>query len=88
VVAVTDVTALDGLDGGPVLVVVPTISESDPPRTREGVARRRLPELTGTCACGARLILVRATAWAAHTVVQHDPDCPAIDPYGDERGSR
>jgi hypothetical protein len=72
------------IDGQPVLVVRPTICEADPPRVREGIARRRLVELTGVCPCGARLTLVRTTAQFAYTEVRHASNCPALNPWNPE----
>lgn len=71
------------VDGRTVLIAVPVISEDDPPRVREGIARRRLVTLTGECPCGGTLMLVATTGRIAHTAVEHESDCPAIDPYGE-----
>lgn len=90
------------IDGLPVLIAAPVVAEADPPRVREGIARRRALALTGACPCGAVAVMpsraqrraaLRAARRAGHTGVSvvvdvdHAPGCPAVHPYG-EGGSR
>jgi hypothetical protein len=84
--------AVGEVDERGALFVLPVVSEADSPRTREGIARRRLGALSGACPCGARLVLPNRAqrravtrrgdrARIAHVAVEHEDDCPAIDPY-------
>ena len=43
--------------GQRVVFVLPVIPEDAPYRVREGIARRRITALTGTCPCGASAAL-------------------------------
>lgn len=75
------------IDGQLALVVLPVIRESDPVEVREGIARRRLAAVTGTCPCGAvRRMPNRAQRRAdrqagrvSRAVVEHADQCPAAD---------
>lgn len=76
------------VDGQRAAFLVPTIPDQAPELVREGIARRRLVVLTGTCPCGAVHQLPnraeRRRAQRAGRIiaasVEHDPRCPAIDP--------
>jgi hypothetical protein len=83
---------LGEVDGRGALFVLPVVSEADLARAREGIVRRRLVALSGTCPCGARLGMPnraqrRAAACRgdrariAYVAVEHEDDCPAIGPY-------
>jgi hypothetical protein len=56
-----------------VCMVLPVIPEDAPYRVREGIARRRITALTGSCPCGAT---------AAHgdttSDICHERGCPAV----------
>lgn len=69
------------------LMVLPVILERDDPTVREGIARRRITDVTGRCPCGAiRVLPNRAERRAAvksgrtlHVDVVHEDGCPATD---------
>jgi len=75
------------VDGQSAMFVLPTLTERDDPRVREGIARRRITGLTGECPCGARRVWPnRADRRAAvkagrvlHIEIVHEEDCPATD---------
>ncbi len=78
-------------DGNRVLYIVPVIPEEAPPEIREGLARRRIATLDGTCPCGSSTIrLTRQQRRARQRrmekggnlirgVFEHATDCPAAD---------
>lgn len=65
------------------LMLAPAIPDAAPQDVREGMARRRLLLLNGSCVCGARVIPPnraqrRAGGGAIVTLLcVHEPDCPA-----------
>jgi len=62
------------------LAIVPPLTEDQPPRIREGAARRRLTVTTGRCPCGARLVMPKLRAGdVVRIVVEHEPGCPATE---------
>jgi len=75
------------INGQRALLVLPVILETDPAEVREGIARRRIAALTGTCPCGATYRLPnraqrRADQQAgrpSHITVVHEQECPATD---------
>lgn len=64
---------LEGI--GTALVLLPVIPEDAPYRVREGIARRRLVAVNGSCPCGAHLDT--STAPVGLAAVEHDQLCPA-----------
>lgn len=72
------------------LVVDHEIPDGAPETVREGLARRRIVNSGGACPCGAVLAApsnrqmrraLRANAGEiVHVRVEHEQDCPAIDP--------
>ena len=76
---------------GRVTMVLPVVPEDGSPALREGIARRRLVMLDGTCPCGAkrtlpnwatRRAMARSTrrgpdTWSVD--IPHAEDCPASD---------
>ena len=65
-------------DHGRMLLVLPVIPEDAPYRVREGVARRRLTAITGSCPCGATVDYTAARVGAANVAeVHHARLCPA-----------
>jgi hypothetical protein len=65
---------------GRVAAVLPTIPENAPYKVREGIARRRIATLTGTCPCGAEVDFSTAVRGRVTTSeVVHDRLCPADD---------
>lgn len=75
------------VDGHRALVLAAVVPEDAPPVVREGLARRRLVSLTGSCPCGAVRELNRAARRAARRgagvaviPVEHENGCPAISP--------
>lgn len=75
------------IDGQLALVVLPVIRESDSVEVCEGIVRRRLTAITGTCPCGAvRRLPNRAQRRAdqragrpSQVTVEHADQCPAAD---------
>lgn len=66
------------LDAGGVrtLALLPTIPENAPYKVREGLARRRVTLVNGTCPCGAVANHLAATGGGV-VEVEHDRLCPA-----------
>lgn len=63
---------------GNALAVLPCIPEDAPYRVREGIARRRISAVTGTCPCGAQVDYEAALYAGLHVAeVHHDRLCPA-----------
>jgi len=75
-------------------ILLPVIPDDAPDEIREGIARRRLTTLTGTCPCGARMAgpnreqrrqmdKDRRRGIAGQVVwsieIQHEDDCPAVN---------
>lgn len=74
-----EVVTFDVEGVGKVLAVLPTIPDGAPYQVREGIARRRITTVTGTCPCGARLDYTSATRGrVVDAEVQHDRLCPAL----------
>jgi hypothetical protein len=79
---VTDVPGI-----GRVAYIGPAIPDDAPATIREGLTRRRLVSIHGTCPCGSRLVRPnRAERRAAKRAgriprghVEHENDCPAVD---------
>lgn len=95
--SVTDVVFIGMNDGEPIAYLGPVLRESLPRDVLEGLARRQLVATTGACPCGARLRIPnraerRAAARGGHLLfrvaVEHQDDCPAIDPRLDRLGAR
>jgi hypothetical protein len=71
--------------------VLADIPDQAPDDVREGLARRRIVAVDGTCPCGATLQLPsraqrRAAARGGHPCpvrVEHEDDCPAADRHLD-----
>lgn len=69
------------------LYVVPVIPDDAPEHIREGLARRRLAAISGTCPCGAQrpklsrqqLRQARRGGEPSGLVIHHDDQCPATD---------
>lgn len=73
-----ELLTVDHPEHGRMLLVVPVIPEDAPYRVREGIARRRLTAITGTCPCGASVDYTAAVAGVANVAeVQHARLCPA-----------
>lgn len=65
---------------GRVAFVIPTISEEMPTALKDALAVRRSAMLTGTCACGARLLIVGDPhGHPAAVRMDHEPQCTAHD---------
>jgi hypothetical protein len=63
---------------GNAVAVLPTIPEDAPYRVREGIARRRIAAVTGTCPCGAPMDYQAAAVAGFHVAeAHHDRLCPA-----------
>ncbi len=59
--------------------VLPVIPDAAPYAVREGIARRRITSLTGTCPCGAVLdVGTPVPGEVASIAVEHEDGCPAI----------
>jgi len=59
--------------------VLPVIPDCAPYAIREGIARRRITTLTGTCPCGAVMDTGDLQAGAITNVnIEHEDNCPAI----------
>jgi hypothetical protein len=92
-VSVTDAVVFD-CDGERALYVGPTLREGLPPDVLDGLTRRRLVALGQPCPdpCGARLVVPNRAARRAavrdgrvlHVSVEHEDDCPALDPRIDQ----
>lgn len=60
--------------------VGPILNDADPPRRKEGIARRRLVITGGRCPCGATIgTPYRHADGLIHVNVEHEDGCPAID---------
>jgi hypothetical protein len=89
VVGVTgfDLAIAETWDGDTVAFLLPSVPDDAPDAVREGIARRRITAVEGTCPCGAGLILPNRAARRAakraggqiRMTVEHEPDCPAVD---------
>lgn len=93
----SDAVLVGIVDGERVAYVGPQLHETYPPLVLEGLVRRRLVATTGACPCGAHLAMPnraarRAAARAGRVVmevrVEHEDDCPAVDPRVDQLGGR
>ena len=81
-----DLAIAESHDGETYAFLLPHIPDDAPDAVREGLARRRITAVEGTCPCGARLVLpnraARRAAKRAGQVldvhVEHEDDCPAI----------
>jgi hypothetical protein len=69
--------------GRPVFVLAPPAPGEDSPElVKEGIARRRMLSFGHACPCGAIVQVphrIRAGE-VVHAKVEHEPDCPAVDP--------
>jgi hypothetical protein len=82
-----DLAIAESWDGDTVAFVLPRIPDDAPEEIREGIARRRITAVHGTCPCGGHLVLPNRAARrrAARTgtptrmTVEHEEGCPAID---------
>jgi hypothetical protein len=63
---------------GKVLAVLPVVPENAPYRVREGIARRRLVAITGTCPCGAQFDHRVPPDGGPAVEVEHEDLCPAV----------
>ena len=80
-------TVLGEVDGLRTLFVVPIIPDGAPEPVREGIARRRLATIVGTCPCGARRPRlsrqqhrqIERERFHGRLDVAHEPGCPATD---------
>lgn len=92
----TDAVLVGAVGGERIAYFGPPLLETYPPAVREGLVRRRLVATTGVCPCGARMVVPnraarRAAARAGQVFLQvqveHDVDCPAVDPRVDRAGA-
>ncbi len=92
--SVTD-AVLIGVSGDRLLYAGLALREDLPTRVLEGLVRRRLVATAGQCPCGARLIVpsraARRAAQRSRTpvlrvAVEHEDDCPALDPRLERAG--
>lgn len=83
---VTEAVIVD--DAGRVIAcLLPELPEDASTDVREGLVRRRLTALRGTCPCGATALMPNRAARRraarsgvmARIVVEHVDDCPAVD---------
>jgi hypothetical protein len=63
-----------------VAFVLPAIPDDPPYRIREGIARRRISVLTGSCPCGATVDVANGLEPGQVTgiEIEHENRCPAI----------
>lgn len=79
-------------DGNRILYVVPVVPDDAPDTIREGLARRRVATIHGTCPCGESTITlsrqqrrarqrraVKRQANVIYGAFEHTTDCPAAD---------
>jgi hypothetical protein len=65
---------------GRVAFVVPAINDAMPPDLKDALATRRAAMLTGTCACGAQMLLtIDPGGHPAAVRMDHEVDCAAHD---------
>ncbi|GGM53589.1 hypothetical protein ACFFX1_54815 [Dactylosporangium sucinum] len=88
----TEHVVRDYPNGDRVLFIVPVVPDDAPPAIREGLARRRIATISGTCPCGSSTVqLTRQQRRARQRqaakrhgnvirgVFEHAADCPAND---------
>lgn len=73
-------------DGQRIGYVLADPPEDGPADVREGIARRNIVALGGTCPCGARMVLPNRAERRRHArlgrvievTVEHENECPAV----------
>ena len=70
-----------------VVYLGPEIDDSWPERLKEGMARRRLVVVSGSCPCGAQMVLPDDIEPGSFNSleIEHFGDCPAV--FDDEAAS-